>query len=313
MTHSLPKMLVIGGANLDMTGTSLEKLVAGESNPGIVKSYAGGVGRNIAENLARLGFPCHFISAIGADPGHRLILESCHAVGINTEDLLVCPDYSTGTYLAIHNHNGAVQAGLVDMAIINQLTPEVLQSRQAALDTHEHLILDGNLNSDTLNWIVDRYPAKTLYIDAVSPAKAPRLTAFLPNIDVLKVNHEEAAAILDIRASDEKLAATLYDRGVKNVLLSLGPQGAILHNHEGSIHREAMKGEFVSDTGAGDALFSGFIAACHLFEAAENQLEFAIACATATMKSRFSVSPALSVDSINETVFNHRNDGDNAG
>ena len=176
MTDSLPSMLVIGGANLDMSGTTFSHLVAGESNPGIVKSYAGGVGRNIAENLARLGFACHFISAIGTDPGHRLILESCQQVGINTDDLVVCPDFSTGTYLAIHDQNGALQASVVDMAIIDQLTPEVLQTRQAVLKVHEHLVLDGNLNTVTLSWIVDQYPGKTLYVDAVSPAKAPCLT-----------------------------------------------------------------------------------------------------------------------------------------
>ncbi len=310
MTDSLPGILVIGGANLDVTGTTMSRLVAGQSNPGTVKSYAGGVGRNIAENLARLGFTCHFISAIGTDPGHRLILESCQQVGVNVDDLLVCPDFSTGTYLAIHNQHGALQAGVVDMAIIDQLTPETLQGRQTALNAHEHLVLDGNLSATTLNWIVDQYPGKTLYVDAVSPAKAPRLLALLPHVDVLKVNREEAEAILGLTAEDEKLAASLYDRGVKNVLLSQGAQGAILHNDQGSIHREALQGDHVSDTGAGDALFAGFIAARHLLEGADAQLEFAIGCASATMDSSYSVNPTLSVDSINRALPDHGNNGD---
>ena len=170
MTNSLPGMLVIGGANLDINGTALSQLIAGESNPGTVKSYAGGVGRNIAENLARLGFICHLISAIGTDSGHRPILESCQKVGINTDDFLLCPDFSTGTYLALHNQNGALQAGVADIAIIDQLTPEALQTRQTALNAHEHFVLDGNLNAATLDWLVDQYPDKTLYVDAVSPA-----------------------------------------------------------------------------------------------------------------------------------------------
>ena len=49
------KIAVVGGANMDIGGFPSAALVPGDSNPGQVRMSVGGVGRNIAENAARLG------------------------------------------------------------------------------------------------------------------------------------------------------------------------------------------------------------------------------------------------------------------
>ena len=62
MTH--PSVVVIGGANLDLVGRPSHGLVAGTSNPGHIRVSPGGVGRNVAENLGRLGVPALLLSAV---------------------------------------------------------------------------------------------------------------------------------------------------------------------------------------------------------------------------------------------------------
>ena len=58
---------IIGGANIDIIGRSDHSLIPFDSNIGkVVQSY-GGVGRNIAENAARLGVKVHFVSIFGND------------------------------------------------------------------------------------------------------------------------------------------------------------------------------------------------------------------------------------------------------
>ena len=69
-----PYAVVIGGANMDICGCSHDNLRIGDSNPGRVRTSAGGVGRNIAENLARLGTDTRLLSAVGNDQyGHHLL------------------------------------------------------------------------------------------------------------------------------------------------------------------------------------------------------------------------------------------------
>ena len=58
---------IVGGANMDIIGFPSDKLIIKDSNPGQVKVVLGGVGRNIRENLVRLGVETKLISAVGSD------------------------------------------------------------------------------------------------------------------------------------------------------------------------------------------------------------------------------------------------------
>ena len=72
MTAS-PYIAVVGGVNIDIGGRSDAPLVAGDSNPGRIRSSLGGVGRNIAHNLALLGAKVRLITALGADDGAKRV------------------------------------------------------------------------------------------------------------------------------------------------------------------------------------------------------------------------------------------------
>ncbi|RKX80638.1 MAG: kinase, partial [Spirochaetes bacterium] len=72
---------LIGAANIDIQGFSSNLIIARDSNPGSIEFCAGGVSRNIAENLSRLGVSTELISAIGGDPNGELILSSCRDCG----------------------------------------------------------------------------------------------------------------------------------------------------------------------------------------------------------------------------------------
>ena len=78
-----PFVTVIGGANIDIHGRSNGKLRHKDSNPGTVHTSAGGVARNVAENLARLGVNTRLISAIGTDPHGQMPMRLFRDAGIN--------------------------------------------------------------------------------------------------------------------------------------------------------------------------------------------------------------------------------------
>ena len=61
------KILVIGGANIDILGISSHHLISKDSNPGKIHVTFGGVGRNIAENCCNLKQNTIFVSVIGND------------------------------------------------------------------------------------------------------------------------------------------------------------------------------------------------------------------------------------------------------
>ena len=69
-----PRVCVIGGANVDIHGAAYQPLRLRDSNPGSVHVSPGGVARNVAENLSRLGLDCRLVTAVGKDPNGEMLL-----------------------------------------------------------------------------------------------------------------------------------------------------------------------------------------------------------------------------------------------
>ena len=78
----------IGAANLDVHGRSINSIKLRDSNPGRLNMSAGGVTRNILENMSRMGMDVQLISAMGTDVFGERIMESCAAAGIGTTHVL---------------------------------------------------------------------------------------------------------------------------------------------------------------------------------------------------------------------------------
>src|SRR5699024_10750096 len=79
-TGTMNQVVVVGGANLDIKARTTAALTARTSNPGVVSMSPGGVGRNIAENLARLGTSTRLVCALGRDDsGTRLASDTLDA------------------------------------------------------------------------------------------------------------------------------------------------------------------------------------------------------------------------------------------
>ena len=115
-------VLVIGGANLDVLARSSGPLRAHTSNPGTILRTYGGVGRNVAENLARLGTPTRMLLAVGDDTAGQEVLARTRFAGVKT--LRVPWDGPTGTYTALLDDDGSLVAGVADMAATESIAPE---------------------------------------------------------------------------------------------------------------------------------------------------------------------------------------------
>ena len=81
--------------NVDIGGTPDSALVPADSNPGRVTVTLGGVGRNIAENLSRLGKRVLMVTAMGEDAHAQQIQHSCRELGIDLSHSLTVPNART--------------------------------------------------------------------------------------------------------------------------------------------------------------------------------------------------------------------------
>ncbi len=253
---------VIGGANMDLVGRSTRAFLPGDSNPGSVRMSLGGVGRNIAENLALLGHSVGFVSATGEDANGDRIRRHFVDLGVRIEDCLVLEGQATSVYLAMTDDRGELVGAINDMGAIERLTPAYLESHGDTLEAADAWVIDANLPARTIDYLVGEAGDKRLYAEPVSEAKCIKLVDHLASFRMIKPNRRELGLLAgDPDLGVEEAAALLVERGVDKVLVSLGQEGALLATVAGIIKRPALPVEVVNVTGAGDAMMAAAISA----------------------------------------------------
>ena len=295
-------VLVIGGANVDISGTAAGPLILGDSHPGSVRCTPGGVARNIAENLARLGHATRLVAALGDDLFGRGLLESAQSAGVNTDHCWTDFGQSTSTYLSVHAGDGALCVGVNDMGIVNSITPARLADQAPLIQQAHTVVLDCNLSADTIGWVLRNTNAPVL-VDAVSAKKCTRLQPLLERIHTLKLNPLEAQALcgLPCESAAQLLAVArwLHSQGVRQVLLSLGARGMFWSDKDaGNGWQDALTGTVVNVTGGGDALLSGWAHALLHRQPLAQAAKWAQACAGMTVGVHAANHPHLSAAAL---------------
>ena len=113
-------VVVCGGLNQDVIGRPDPNVafLLGTSNPGTLERHAGGVGRNIAECLARLDNHPVLLTAVGDDREGELCMEECRRLNIGVDGSVVrVKGHRTSTYLAVMNESGDLFTTIADMVI----------------------------------------------------------------------------------------------------------------------------------------------------------------------------------------------------
>ncbi len=236
-------------------------VVMGTSNPGAVYSDFGGVARNVAQNLARLGCGLLLCSRVGDDEAGR----SVQALGrgrLDTSLITVSGSRPTASYTAILESTGELVLGLADMAVYDEVTPAVLAGAMPRLREAGLWFVDTNLPEETIGWLLDRAEDAVapipVAVDAISVAKSRRLLPWLARITYLFCNVAQAGALVGRAVPEPREAAeALVELGAVRGIVSAGARGIAVYE-DGRVKAMAALAARPRDvTGAGDALVSG--------------------------------------------------------
>ena len=299
------RIAVIGGANMDIGGFPDGALAAGDSNPGRVLLSPGGVGRNIAENAARLGLDVVLISALGDDANGRVLLDDCRKKGIRTDGCRIDPAGRTSVYLFVADARGDMHCAVNDMEIQRGITPEFLAPQLDALNAMDAVVLDANLPEASIRFLAERLTVP-LFADAVSAAKVEKLRGALAHLYCFKPNRVEAELLTGLRirsaAEAAEAARRLNDAGVKRVYLTLGSEGAVC---AGGGECRILPGgakNAVNFTGAGDAFTAALVwAHCEGYDL-EQSGRAGMAAARIAAEAVDTVSPKINRENLIQTM-----------
>ena len=294
-------VVVVGGANVDIGGRSRSALVPEDSNPGLVSTSIGGVGRNIAHNLSLLGADVRMLTAIGEDFYGQRLLAASTADGIDMSHALKLPDERTSTYLYITGPEGDMALAVSDMGICDRITPDYLAENLNLLQNARAVVCDANIPAESLAFLGSHCTAP-LFCDPVSTIKAEKLRPILGSIHTLKPNRIEAELLSGIpirdRADVEKAAQKLLSLGLQRVFISLGGDGMYAATRDESCWLENLPCRMVNTTGCGDsamaALVWAYLEGLDLAESARAGL----AASSITIESPETISPHMSREAL---------------
>ena len=304
-------VLAIGGAGIDIIGRVKGELQMGTSNPAQIRSSFGGVARNVAENLARLGQPVRLISAFGEDEEGELLVAQAAEAGIAVEAVLRTSEHATGMYLGLINQSGLLQVALDDIRATSALSPEYLKAHAGLFQEASALFLDASLPRDTMRTAFSLAARARVPVvaDPTSTSLAERLRPYLRRIQLITPNSAEAGILCErsFEPSDRhqvrEAAKCLVSQGVEIALVTLAEFGLGYATSESSGHIPAMRTRIVDPTGAGDALTATVMFALLNDISLDEAVRLGVTAASLTLHYRGSVLPDLSLENLYDRLM----------
>jgi len=298
-------ILVVGAAGLDTKGRADGLLQPGTSNPGSIRISVGGVARNVAENLARLGEHAILLSAVGADRSGRRVREQAAEAGVDVSHLLQIPDHHTGAYLTVFDGEGSPAVSIDDMAVLSALTPAVIYSHRSLIRDAGMVVLDANLSPAAIKSLMKQAGKYNVPVsaDPTSVSLAKRIRPYLPKLFMVTPDLPEAEVLCgrsldNTRAHGIAAAKQLVTMGVKVAIVTLAELGVCYATPEGSGHIPAVKTQVVDRTGAGDALTAGVVFGLLNDFPIDEAVRLGASAAALTLQYYESVCPNLSLDRV---------------
>ena len=249
-------ILVIGGANSDLVTRVPRCPKPGESLIGYSFSkVSGGKGANQAVAAARLGASTSFAGCVGDDVFGDALHESLAKAGVDVTHLQHHPHEPTGTAVILVGDDGQNTIALTPAANLCLQASDV-RALESVFRAAEVLLIQLEIPLPTVAAALEMArQCNTVSILDAGPAQ-PLDDDLLKMVDVLSPNETEAEALtghsVTTLDSARDVAERLRDRGVGEVVLKLGSQGAYYLGEE-EIHVPAFNVDAIDSVAAGDA------------------------------------------------------------
>jgi ribokinase len=253
------KVVVVGSANMDLVVRTTRFPAPGETVMGSdFANFPGGKGANQAVAAGRLGGNIAFVGKVGSDAFGDQLIQSLAASGVGT-DMVLRDEGTSG--IAIITLDEQAQNTIVVAAGANwRLTPDEARAAVAKLQP-DVVLAQLEVSLEAVEAAFDAAPDA---IKILNPAPAQALPlSLLDKCDYVTPNETEAEALSGVRPTDKRscdgVAHLLFEKGVRNVIVTMGSMGCYYHNGESGRMFEPMQVFPIDTTGAGDA-FNGALA-----------------------------------------------------
>lgn len=258
------KILVIGSLNIDWIIQLSHTPVSGETILGeFTKEVTGGKGANQAYAVGHLGGDVTMVGCVGDDPQGQKLIDTLQHVGVDTRSISTLKDVKSGLALIYVNASGDNTIVVLPNANAH-VTPDLISPYLNLISSHDIIILQMEIPHPTVYNIIEHAHTlgKTIILNP-APACATIPDDILAKVDYLTPNETELGILsghpTDTLDAIHVAGQKVLSKGTKNIIVTLGSQGALLLNTNQSKHFAGYPAKAVDTTAAGDS-FNGALA-----------------------------------------------------
>ena len=250
-----PRIVVIGSCNTDMVVKANRLPVPGETIlGGTFYMNPGGKGANQAIAASRLGAEVTFISKIGYDLFGLQALEIYKSERINTDFIFTDQKNPSGVALISVDSFGE-NSIIVAPGASRSLSIEDINKAEEKIKKADIILMQLEVPIETVEYaasMANKYGKKVI----LNPAPASTLNnSFLNNVHTILPNRIEAEMLSGIKVMDidsaHRAAEAIGEKGIENVVITLGKDGAYVKEKDQYTIIPAKEVETIDTTGAG--------------------------------------------------------------
>lgn len=259
----MSKITVIGGIQGKIVANAGAQMMAGQQNEGAIEVSYSGTGRNIAENLGRMGADASLVAAAGDDFAGRAAKAELAALGVDTANLQLVAGQNTAMNIAVLNIIGDLEFAVDNADVYQCVNQKQIDLALEEINASEIVCVDGTLKEEVLQYLTEKVTAP-LFFDPHTEEDAKKAKGLIGNFDTVKPNRGEAAAIcgMEIFSEDQLMAAGQWfaDQGVKRTFITMSGGGVYYKEgiKEGIIRPKQVL-SFANEEGAGDAFSAAIL------------------------------------------------------
>lgn len=289
---------VLGGIKGKVVVNTKEQLMLAQQNPGVISVSYSGTGRNIAENLGRMGVGVALVAVAGDDFTGRGAKLELVAAGVNTDFLFLVEGQNTAMNIAVFNIIGDMDFAVDNTDIYQCLKKKHIDKAMDCIENSKLVCVDGTLSEELLRYLAETVKCP-LFFDPHTEEDAAKVKKFIGSFHTIKPNRAEASAIcgMEIFSEEQLMAAGQWfaDQGVKRIFITLSGGGVYYKEDkkEGIIRPDQVH-SFINEEGGGDAFSAAILDGTLQDMDVEALAAYGMKAAAIALECRQAVNPDMS-------------------
>ena len=262
-------IVIVGNVFVDIKGFPFEKYIPAGRNAGNVEIVHGGVGRNVAEDIANMELRPTFVSMVDDNAQGEEVIKKLRKHKVNTDYIVSLPD-GMGMWLAVFDETGDVVGSISKRPVMDAMAELLDEKGDEIFSECDSVVVEIDMDREVVKRVLRLASAhhKKVYAVVANMSIASERRDFLQQTDCFVCNLQEAGILFVDNFTDlapQELADTLAERlnnaKIPSIIVTLGSRGAVYANMQGIRGTYAASKVNVRDTtGAGDAFCAGVAA-----------------------------------------------------